>query len=49
MLLQAGQHDLVAVIHLRPAEAGDVARAGILAGLLRQGVRCDGGKTERKG
>jgi hypothetical protein len=34
VLPQAGQHDLVAVIDLSPAEPGDIARAGIMALLL---------------
>jgi hypothetical protein len=36
VLLQAGQHDLVAIIDMSPAEARNVARAGIVTGLLRR-------------
>ena len=46
VLLQAGQHDLVAVIHLGPAETRDVARAGIMALLLRRGGGCDQNQAE---
>src|SRR5207237_6602143 len=38
VLLQAGEHDLVAVIHMRAAKARDVARAGVVS-LLRGGGR----------
>jgi hypothetical protein len=44
VLLQAGQYDLVSVVHLGPAKARDVARAGIfslLPLLLRLGDRGD--------
>ena len=34
VLLQAGQHDLIAILHLRPAILRDVARAGRHAPLL---------------
>ncbi len=34
VLLQAGQHDLIAFIHMGPAKSRDVARAGVMP-LLR--------------
>ena len=34
ILLQARQHDLVALLHLRPAKPRDVAGAGVMARLL---------------
>jgi len=39
VLLQAGKDDLVAILHLRPAKPGDVARAGILPHTLLRGSR----------
>src|SRR4051794_19723400 len=39
--LQAGQHDLVAVLHLRPAKSRHVAGAGIMPLLLRRSGGCD--------
>ena len=34
ILLQAGQHDLITFLHVRPAKPRDIARAGIMALLL---------------
>ena len=45
VLLQAGQHDLVAIIHLRTAKARDVTRAGVVP-LLRRRARGDQEQTE---
>jgi len=35
VLLEAGEHSLIAIVHHRAAEARDVARTGIVTGLLR--------------
>ena len=51
VLLQAGQHDLIAILHLRPAKPRDVARAGVMPRLLlRRGARGhqDQGNDEKK-
>src|SRR5690349_7255407 len=45
VLLQAGQHNHVAVIEMGAAEARGIARAGILALLLRRGA---GGRDQDK-
>ena len=37
VLLQAGQHGGIAGVHVSAAEAGDVARAGIMALLVLRG------------
>src|SRR5882757_697106 len=39
VLLQARQHHLITVVHLRPAEPRDVAGAGVMALLLRRSHR----------
>ena len=47
VLLQAGQHDLVAVIHIGAAKSRDVASAGIVP-LLRRSRGCDQKQRERR-
>jgi len=47
VLLQAGQHDRIAVIHHRTAEARNVARAGIVP-LLRRRARGDQDKRNNE-
>jgi hypothetical protein len=34
VLLQAGEHGTIAIVHHGAAEAADIARTGIMAGLL---------------
>ena len=50
VLLQAGQHELIALLHLRPAIARGVARAGVmpLLPVLRRLRRSDG-RDEKEG
>jgi hypothetical protein len=39
VLLQARQHDLIAVIHVGPAKTRDIPRAGVTSLLLRRSAR----------
>jgi hypothetical protein len=46
VLLQARQHDVVAVIHMRAAKTRDIPRAGVMSLLLRRRRRTQ--QNERK-
>ena len=52
MLLQAGQHGLIAIIEDRPAKSRGITRAGIVSDLLGGGAGCDekdGNDEEKSG
>src|SRR5881227_2064346 len=46
VLLQAGQHDLIAILHVRPAIPRNVARAGVMSLLL---LRRSGRRDQNQG
>jgi hypothetical protein len=48
VLLQTGQHGLIAIIDHRPAKSGDVARAGVVSCLLRSGTGGKKGHDDEK-